>query len=257
MWLAVGLGMLNLGIPTILLSIFGSCVPTIVVIAVLGVTRDSAGRREVFGRFLRWRVGFRWYLVAISPVAVSLVAAGLYFLFGGEATPADPEAPAFSVPSLLVMLLMGLLMGPLSEEAGWRGFALPRLQSRYNALVSSLILGLIWAVWHLPLWFVDTPQASMSFWLFSTYLVFSTVVMTWAYNNSEGSLVLAVLFHLFANFGNEVATSFLRVPLQVYLPIVAGLYVAYAVIVAVAAGPAHLSRTRERSMVQFRAEPAP
>lgn len=82
------------------------------------------------------------------------------------------------------------------------------------------------------------------------------VLYTWALNNAEGSLIIAVLFHLSGNVANDVAVGFLRTPVQVYIAFLAGLYVAYAVIVAIVAGPAHLSHTHERNAVRLPSEPA-
>ncbi|HEY8599061.1 MAG TPA: CPBP family intramembrane glutamic endopeptidase, partial [Thermomicrobiales bacterium] len=90
----------------------------------------------------------------------------------------------------------------LTEETAWRGFALPRLQARFNALSASLILGLIWALWHLPLFFLaNTGQSKMPFPGFVLDVVAVTIVMTWVYNHTRGSVLLAALFHAAFNAG--------------------------------------------------------
>jgi membrane protease YdiL (CAAX protease family) len=90
--------------------------------------------------------------------------------------------------------------GGLSEEVGWRGYALPRLQDRWNALVSSIVLGVIWAIWHLPLWFLaGSSQEGSSFWLFLANLVLMSVLYTWLFNNSRHSILVAVVFHAMTN----------------------------------------------------------
>jgi membrane protease YdiL (CAAX protease family) len=101
---------------------------------------------------VRWRVGWQWYLIVIlGPAAFSLAVAAVYVLLGGSWVAAAPaalrEGPLLMLPFFLVILT---LTDGLGEELAWRGFALPRLLSRHNALVASLILGVIWALWHPP-----------------------------------------------------------------------------------------------------------
>lgn len=103
---------------------------------------------------VRWRVGLQWYAVALLlPVAIVLVALYLVALFGGP----SPTAAAFAGWYTLALILLSttLINGPFTEEPGWRGFLLPRLQSSYSPLVASLIVGVIWASWHLPLLLSD------------------------------------------------------------------------------------------------------
>jgi uncharacterized protein len=90
------------------------------------------------------------------------------------------------------------LGGPLAEEPGWRGFALPRLQRLHGPLVGSLILAPLWACWHLPLFFVpawDTPPTILNFILYLTAVTVMTIVFTWVFNNTKGSLLIAILLH--------------------------------------------------------------
>jgi membrane protease YdiL (CAAX protease family) len=132
----------------------------------------------------------------------------------------------------------------LGEEVGWRGFALPRLQARYSALKSSLILGLLVVVWHVPTFFIQGLSGT-------TLLVFITsfvialmsfvVVMTWLYNNTKGSLLLATLMHLAFN----VAVTFTVIPLEMQMMILAGLYFALALVIVLAAGSDRLSQRSE------------
>jgi uncharacterized protein len=111
--------------------------------------------RQLLTEFTRWNVGLRWYFgaafVSLAPLAITLIYTAL-----GQ--PSAGLQPGETVWTLSVTVVFALFSGPLSEELGWRGFALPRLQVRYNALVSSLILGVIWCFWHLPLFF--TPGAA-------------------------------------------------------------------------------------------------
>ena len=104
---------------------------------------------------------------------------------------------------VLLYIVVGLVNG---EELAWRGFALPHLQAKYNALTSSLILGMIWTLFHLPLFFTKTgsSQADMSFVSFLISTVSLTVLYTWMYNNTRGSMLLAYLLHAAANTWTQV-----------------------------------------------------
>jgi len=106
---------------------------------------------------------------------------------------------------LLVFLLTLLVGGPLTEELGWRGFALDRLQARWNAFPTSLILGSIWALWHLPLFFTPRmPQYGMGvgtadFWLFLVSIISLAVIITWVYNHTQCNVLAAMLLHFLFN----------------------------------------------------------
>ena len=160
------------------------------------------GGREVLGdlgsRLVRWRVGWQWYLVVIlGPAVFSLVVAAVYMMLGGSWSEAAPstfrEIPLLLLPIFLLILT---LTDGLGEELAWRGFALPRLLSRYNALAASLILGVIWGVWHLPLvWTEGATLYQQSLWLFLVDITAKSVLFTWVFLHSRGSVLIAMLFH--------------------------------------------------------------
>ena len=112
--------------------------------------------------------------------------------------------------SLIPFAVFLLLFGPLPEEMAWRGYALDELQSNWNALETSLILGFLWTIWHLPLFFINgsyqhslgigTPQ----FWLYMLDKIPQSILMTWIYNNNQRSTLSAVLFHFIVNFVGEL-----------------------------------------------------
>ena len=111
----------------------------------------------------------------------------------------------FPVSSLLSLLLFVFWFGPLPEEIGWRGFALDRVQTRMTALRASLVLGSVWALWHVPLFFVPGSfQASLGLgslrsWVFLSSMVPLSVLMIWVYSNTERSTLSAVLIHYSGN----------------------------------------------------------
>jgi uncharacterized protein len=162
-----------------------------------GVTNGAAGRRRFWQRLVQWRVrleGYLWALVGI-PTAMTLgtmVLPGMW----ESLQPMTPTAalrayfPFFLYPALLIG-------GPLGEEPGWRGFALPRLQARFGPLVGTLILGPLWAVWHLPTWFSGqwTQPTLPNIAMFVLWLSAVSFLYTWVFNRTGGSVLLAVLVH--------------------------------------------------------------
>jgi len=217
----------------------------------------TLGRDEMvklFTRFFLWRVHWKWYLVAILLIPALRFAAILLtaWLTG---IPADYNHPMIRdiVPvdlPLLSMLIPWILFEVFTngEEMGWRGYVLPRLQAKYNALVSSLILGVIWSIWHLPKFFGTGLNGELSFFWFTIFTIFVAILYTWLYNSTRGSLLLVTLFHA---SGNTVGV-FLPVKFAMVGGILSNLETVFlviaAVIVTIIAGPARLSRTEPKQI---------
>jgi len=194
---------LALGPPRIL-NIGTASVPTLVAFLILAITSGKPGVLRWLRSYVRWRVGVQWYLVAVIGVAVLIflsmaVVPGVLTKF---------VAPDWSlVPIWLRSFVVVLFLppgGPLLEEGGWRGFALPRLQRRYGPLVGTLILGALWSVWHLDIFFGPVaganPDASfvsvlIAFVLFTIGEIGLSVIITWILNNCRGSVLMAILAH--------------------------------------------------------------
>ena len=205
-----------------LLMFAGSFGPSLAAIVVVASTRPAGGLRAWLSGCLQWRIGWGWCAFALLlPLAVMLLAAGLHIALGGTigTSPASGHM-LMTVVNLPLVLLLG---GPLGEEFGWRGFALPFLQDRLGWRTASLVLGLVWAVWHLPLFYIDgTAQAHIPLALFLLSVVAMSVVFAWLVHRTAGSVVAALLFHTAINFWPSV------VPV---LP-TEGSYRAYAFVVA-------------------------
>ena len=118
--------------------------------------------------------------------------------------------PRLSISDDLAIVLMTFIFfffisGPFQEEFGWRGYALDRIQSNWNALESSMVLGSIWSLWHLPLFYISgTPQANSSFFSFTFTVILLSILYTWLYNNSNGSILVSMIFHAINNFSNSL-----------------------------------------------------
>ncbi|MBV9454042.1 MAG: CPBP family intramembrane metalloprotease [Rubrobacter sp.] len=162
-----------------------------------GVTEGRAGILRWLRRIVLWRVGLRWYLFALIgiPAVMVLGAIVLPGVLASYQTPDLSLVLAYPV-SFIVSTIIG---GPLGEEPGWRGFALPRLQRLYGPLIGSLILGPLHVFWHLPLYWLPewgTPRDTFLdlVWYFLAGFA-ATFIYTWLFNNTRGSVLLAILMH--------------------------------------------------------------
>jgi uncharacterized protein len=215
--------------------------PTISAVCVSWVIGGGAEVRRVLAGFTRWKVGLGWYFAAAFLFLGPLVIALIYGLLGN---PVTGLRPGVTMPSLLGTVLFTLFSGPIAEEAGWRGFALPRLQVRYNALVSSLILGVVHTCWHIPLFFLTgATQLSIPFPFYLALVVTLTVYYTWVYNNTGGSLITAVLGHFAFNLTGTLITGPLSLmPVGLFYMTASPLLFLIVVGVLIVFGPKHLSR---------------
>jgi membrane protease YdiL (CAAX protease family) len=159
-----------------------------------------AGRQGVKKLWLRgWRLEFKkvWLLPAllIGPLAALFTVLILILINGSFSW-------QHGLPALLVVpvFLLILFTNALPEEYGWRGFALDPLQERTTALAASIVLGSIWALWHLPLFFIEgTTQAAIPMYQFFLQTIVLSIFYTWLYNNTGGSVLIAILFHAVSN----------------------------------------------------------
>jgi membrane protease YdiL (CAAX protease family) len=188
-----------------ILALFGTYGPAaaaVIVAATVGSLHDLGAR------LVRWRVGWRWYVVVLLGPAVFYAAvAALHAGFGWLGELAQPNALRVSLVSLVPLFLALVLTDGLGEETGWRGFALPRLLQRTSRLPASLVLGVIWALWHLPLfWTVGKDAYGGLFVIMLVELPAMSVLYTWVFQHTAGSALLAILFHGSGNvFGVSAA----------------------------------------------------
>ena len=177
--------------------------PSVAGLLMTGLVHGRAGLRELLARMLRWRVGARWYAVAllttpllVIPILLALSLISPVFL---------PDA--FTTDDVVVLLLLGLMVGGIggfSEELGWTGFAVPTVRQRHGVLTTGLIVGAMWAAWHVPVTFLSTlsPSGAVSWSLLLPPLFFYAavlpafrVLMVWVYDRTNGSLLVAMLMH--------------------------------------------------------------
>lgn len=190
-----------LPIPALFLGAFG---PVVAAAIVTALEDGRAGLRLLLARVTRWRVAPVWYAtVILGPFALTLGAISLHVVFGGR--PPELSAMIETLPTVLVLSLYMLVQVGIGEEIGWRGYALPRLQTGYSALVSSLILGVLWALWHLPLFFNPaTSYSNTPFWAYAVFLLPLPIVYTWIFNSTGGSVLLVMILHAVMNASSQV-----------------------------------------------------
>jgi uncharacterized protein len=213
----------------IALYIVGGFVPSLVAVLLTWRQQGTSGLRHLGRRMLQFRIGWRWYLAAVAVVVIATLGQlATISLLGQTFDLALFPAQSGSAIPLIVL-------GPLSEEIGWRGYALDRLQTQWNALVSSLMVGLVWGLWHVPLFYmVGTSQHELAipFIGFVGGIMAVSVPFTWLHNNTHRSTWTAMFLHWVYSYSVQVmASGTTRVPLYnwvEYLP-----YCIVAVIVVI------------------------
>jgi membrane protease YdiL (CAAX protease family) len=169
---------------TALLALFGPAAAAVIAAAWGG--RQQL--RDLRGRIMEWRVPIRWYVVALLlPLPISALASGLEYLWGAHG-PIRPQP--ITVLGVLVFVLV------VGEEIGWRGFALPRLLTRFGPWSASAALGALWALWHLPLFHLaGMPQFGSPFLPYIAYTIALSIILTFLAQHTRGSVIIATLFH--------------------------------------------------------------
>lgn len=185
-----------------ILEIFTGWSPGIAALIVSAVVAGRLGVSEVFGRFLIWRVGLRWYLIGTFLLAgIILGGIGLHVLFGG----AMPVIPAIGQPAwditltFIVFVVFGFLFN--TEEIVWRGIAVPRLQDRYGALVAALLIAIPEVALHLPsFWITKNPfYQTVGVPWFLAFSVAAIIIYIYVFNMTKGSLLIVTLMHASQN----------------------------------------------------------
>jgi membrane protease YdiL (CAAX protease family) len=179
--------------------------PTISAILTTLIFDGFEGVLSLLKKVFIWNIPFKNYLyIILLPIFFVIIGIGLYNIFIGDIGSFDTMA-FLSIPTIL---LAGLYAGPLGEELGWRGFLLPELQKKHTNLKSAILIGVIWFTWHIPLWWAPfgtlVSGESISFLPVVTYflmLICLSIIITWLVINSKGSVLIAILFHLFINAG--------------------------------------------------------
>ncbi|SIS13857.1 CPBP family intramembrane glutamic endopeptidase [Natronorubrum thiooxidans] len=197
----------------LVLLLIGLVGPGVAGIGFVYLVYDDRGRADFWDRLKQvHRIGVRWFLVILLlPVVVTVTAAIVSLLLGGSGASWGEGVQEFGVNPLAILpALFFATLPPILEELGWRGYALDRLQMNWSALSASVLLGVVWAVWHLPLFFIEgsfqreeVGFATPGFWLFMIGIVALSVIFTWVYNHTSRSILGIILLHGWINFVSE------------------------------------------------------
>jgi membrane protease YdiL (CAAX protease family) len=189
--------------PILFLGIFA---PSIVALSLTARGEGTLGVLALLRKLVQADVGARWYLFAAGYMAsVKLTVALLHRVLVGAWPRFGGEAWYVMLAATIGSTIIG---GQSGEEIGWRGFALPRLASRFGYGAGSILLGVIWALWHLPLFFVrEADTYGQSFFLYTLQVTAISVAMAWLYQRTNGSLLLTMLMHAAINNTKDILPS--------------------------------------------------
>ncbi len=201
-WVPVAAGAFELNALVFGLTVIGVLGPVAAAIIVTWLIGDSL--HAWVQPIIRWHVNFRWYIVAFS-IPLLIIGTKCVAQFALEIPLEHPrlleQGPTLDLPFIyIVNLLVLFLLGGGQEEPGWRGFALPRLLQQFNAVTASILLGTVWAIWHLPLfWTTETSQSETAFFPYAIGVLALSILFTWLYRNTNHSVFLAMIFHASLN----------------------------------------------------------
>ena len=189
--------------PAILSLVFfalpGAFGPTLSAFLMTAITEGKPGVKAMWRRFWNRNVSLIWLFIALLAYDALRLAANLIArMVDGEIYPIIDSSN--SLWMFIPVFLQSFIISGMGEEFGWRGYALPRFQAKWNALTSSIFLGLIWAAWHTPFFFIhNQPLYQRNFWEWLPLILLSSVIQTWIFNNTKGSVLAAVIFHATMN----------------------------------------------------------
>ncbi|NHJ38855.1 MAG: CPBP family intramembrane metalloprotease [Asgard group archaeon] len=182
---------------------FATFGPTISAIIVIGIINGSKGIKDLLKKGIKTDFKKIWLIpiFLLLPLTAG-IAFGISILIFGFTIGDGYYNWALVINVVFIAFFIG---GPLGEEFGWRGFILDPLQNKFGSLGASLLLGFIWGVWHLPLHFIaDTTQQFIPIWAFVLLQMVMSILYTWLYNNTKGSVLVAILFHWISNIAGAL-----------------------------------------------------
>lgn len=203
------------------------------------LTQGREARRDYWRRIIDFRrIGIGWYGVILLFIHIlTIFVVLLDALWNGQGLRLNTTSNFLAKPLIILSsAIFVLFFGPVPEELGWRGYALDRLQAKWSALTSSLVLGIAWALWHWPLFLINRSYqnslglGSLESWLYLVAMIPESILMTWIYNHTQRSTLSAILFHFMINF-NLVEDIFLMTEQTAIYKVVLRIVSATAVVI--------------------------
>jgi len=199
----------GLGLELGALVFVGTITPSLIALALTARAEGANGTRALLGRILQWRVSARYYVFALGYMAAIKLTVAVAHRFVAGAWPRFWEEPWYLMAAAIVISTWV----QAGEEIGWRGYALPRLAARWGLATASIVLGVIWALWHLPLFYVHGADTyGQSFFAYLLQVVAISVAMAWLYRRTRGSLMLVMLMHASINNTKGIVPTIPRTP---------------------------------------------
>ena len=219
-----------LPLPTEVIPVVMVFIPALMAICLTALSEGKTGVRLLLSKLVQWRIGIKWVIIALAlafavRLTMSLIARGLGIISTIQLRPGGPAS--------YILLAVIFFFFAIPEELGWRGYALPKLLQRYSPLTAGLIVGVLWGSLHLALLLPGMMNEGAPPLATLLGLVGGSVLFTWLYVNSDGSIVLTTLFHAAQSFF-VIVNEGLTVTQQAWL--MAGVYLATALIVVLATG---------------------
>lgn len=186
--------------------IAGSFMPSIMSIIFTGYYYGVSGIKKLLRKLTIWRINPFFYVfvflytamsIYIPSFICSIIGVNYKIYINNHISSFQLTSPFTTLICFFAVMIFG---GPVGEELGWRGFVLPKLQKNVNPLMSSIILGIIWTSWHIPMFYFHVPGYDISFISYLLETIWLTILFTWLYNNTKGSLLIIILYHSFDNF---------------------------------------------------------
>lgn len=229
-------------IPLILLAPYG---PTLAGFVMTGITEGKLGIKALWKRFWNRGLSLKWLsIILLFFPTLRLIANLVSRILDGQAYPflTWPNQPWMFIPPLIAN---GLIHGGLSEEFGWRGYVLPRFQAKWNALISSLALGVIWGTWHIPLLRAGMSNANSV----AEMVLWQTLVaifFTWVFNHTNGNILAVVILHAMANASADIVWCCGSSPWHFY-----GVYLLAGILIVIIFGSKSLVRGPSEKEIRF------
>ncbi|MFX0141507.1 MAG: CPBP family intramembrane glutamic endopeptidase [Candidatus Hodarchaeota archaeon] len=222
-----------------LIGVFG---PFVGAFSLTFINEKMEGVKKLGKQFWNVKINPKWWLVIIFLYPVLFIVPFFIAVIAGIYTPPDMyfSQPWLVIVSIPINFAINFIGAPLGEEFGWRGYALPRFQARWNAFISSIVLGIIWGIWHLPLLIISTTSdLVISIVLYILMVILVSILYTWIFNNTKGNILGLIIFHTIEN----TMEGLFFVPNILYSALFfGGLLLIADVLVVLIFGPKHLVR---------------
>ncbi len=243
MW--VCLAIFHVGMPTsMMVTLPAAGGPTLAAFLITAITEGKTGVKALWRRFWNRYLSFKWLLVTLLCYETLRLATNLTArAIDGQPYPIfDTSTPLW----MIIPLFIGAFISSgIGEEFGWRGYVLPRFQAKWNALTSSIILGIIWAVWHIPAFFIPNfPLYQTNFWEWVPLILLSSVVYTWIFNNTKGSVLAVALIHAALNTSVVVMPPTASSTWYFY-----GIFLLSVILIMIIFGPKNFVRKRSEGTI--------